>query len=142
MRMKEDYDGAEPSGNSVSLMNLLRLFRITGNERYETAANKLIAAFSEKAQSGPYGLPQMLAAWELSVSPNREIVIAGELPAEMIRLLRKKFDPNRVLLAAGPELVQYHPASAEMRGPAIYICENFACQAPVSNKEGLARLLE
>jgi hypothetical protein len=140
--MKDDYDGAEPSGNSVSLMNLLRLFRITGNERYETAANKLIAAFSEKAQSGPYGLPQMLAAWEFSLAPNREVVIAGQVPTEMMRLLRTKFDPNRVLLAAGPELVQYHPASAEMRGPAIYICENFACQAPVSNKEDLARLLE
>ncbi len=142
MPMKDDYDGAEPSGNSVSLMNLLRLARITGNQRYEVAAARLIAVFSEKARSSPYGLPQMLAAWEFATAPNREIVIAGELPPEMIRLLQKKFDPNRVLLAAGPELVQYQPASAEMRGPAVYICENFTCQAPVTNKEDLARLLE
>jgi len=142
MPMKDDYDGAEPSGNSVSLMNLLRLSRITGQDRYETAANRLIAAFSEKAQSSSYGLPQMLSAWEFAAAPNREVVIAGDLPTEMTRLLRRKFDPNRVLLAAGPELVQYHPASAEMRGPAVYICENFTCQSPVTNKEELSRLLE
>jgi uncharacterized protein YyaL (SSP411 family) len=142
MPMKDDYDGAEPSGNSVSLMNLLRLFRITGRARYETASNRLIAAFSNKAQSGPYGLPQMLCAWEFAIAPNREILVAGDLPRDMIRLLRKNFDPNRILVAAGPEVVQYHPASADMRGPAVYICENFTCQAPVSNMEDLSRLLE
>ena len=62
MRIKDDYDGAEPSGNSVALLNLLRLHRITGREEFETSARNLISAFQPKLAAVPFGMPQMLAA--------------------------------------------------------------------------------
>ena len=142
MRAKDDYDGAEPSGNSMAMMNLLRLSRITGREDFQESARRLTAAFAERVIGVPYGMPQMLCAWEFDVAAPREIVVAGMPEPDVTRLLWQKFDPNRVLLHTSPELTAYQPATAEMRGPAVYVCENFACQAPVYNAEDLARLLE
>jgi len=141
MRLKEDYDGAEPSGNSIALMNLLRLHRITGREDFQASAQRLIAAFSGRLASMPYGLPQMLCAIEFALAPSREIVVAGELPAGMHRALAQTFDPNRILLHASPELAAFHPAMSAMAGPAVYVCENFACQAPARTEEELRPLL-
>jgi uncharacterized protein len=145
MRIKDDYDGAEPSGNSVALLNLLRLHRITGDAGFEASARKLLSVFQAKLAAVPFGMPQMLAACEFDVAPQREIVIAGDPARNMVRLLWAKFDPNRILLHAGPEIARFQPAIAEMnsRGGAttVYICENFACQEPAAREEDLARLL-
>ncbi len=137
MRIRDDYDGAEPSGNSVALLNLLRLHRITGRVDFETSARKLIAAFHGKLTAMPYGLPQMLAACEFDWAPQREIVVAGEAP----RLLWKNFDPNRILLHAGPEMARYQPATAAMSSTGVYVCENFTCHAPAVTEQELAAVL-
>jgi uncharacterized protein YyaL (SSP411 family) len=150
MEAKDDYDGAEPSGNSVALMNLLRLRRMTGRAEYEEAARRLIAAFEPKLRSAPWGMPQMLAACEFDVGRASEAVVAGPREGGMARLLRAHFDPNRVLLYAEPGLVALHPQMADMKpgntagdaGQAVYLCEDFTCQAPVFDEEGLFRLLK
>ncbi len=143
-RIKDDYDGAEPSGNSVTLLNLLRLHRITGREDLLASARNLIRAFSTRLSTMAFGMPQMLAAAEFDLAPNREIVVAGSPDPEMIRLLWKHFDPNRILLNAAPEIAQYHPAVLDLaKGPAaVCLCEDFTCQAPAVNTEDLAKLLE
>src|SRR5262245_40422234 len=64
LRMKEDYDGAEPSGNSLALMNLLRLARITNRDDFRQSAERTLAAFAPRLSAGPVTLPQMLAAVE------------------------------------------------------------------------------
>jgi uncharacterized protein YyaL (SSP411 family) len=86
----------------------------------------------------------MLAAAEFDLAAPREVVIAGDPGPEMIRELWKRFDPNRILLRASPEMAGYHPAVLELaKGPAaVCLCENFTCQAPVTNAQDLARLLE
>ena len=142
MRLKDDYDGAEPSGNSAALMNLLRLSRITGRNDFETSARRLIALFAERIAATPYAMPQMLAACEFALAPTREIVVAGEIGADMSRLLWDAFDPSRVLLQAGPEVAHFQPQVASMNGPAVYVCENFACKAPVHTPDDLAALLK
>ncbi len=143
-RIKDDYDGAEPSGNSVTLLNLLRLHRITGRENLLASARNLIRAFSARLSATAYGMPQMLVACEFDLAPNREIIVAGNPEPDMIRQLWKYFDPNRILLNTAPEIAQYHSAVSELaKGPAaICLCENFTCQAPATNTEDLARLLE
>ena len=143
-RIKDDYDGAEPSGNSVALLNLLRLHRITGRDGLLASARNLIRAFSARVATSPFGMPQMLAACEFDLSPHREIVVAGSPEPDMIRELWKRFDPNRVMLRASPEIAQFHPAVTELaKGPAaVCLCENFTCRAPAANTEDLARLLE
>jgi uncharacterized protein YyaL (SSP411 family) len=142
MRVKDDYDGAEPSGNSISLMNLLRLHQATGREEFLVSARNLFSNFQQRLASAPFGMPQMLCAAEFDLAPPREIVIAGELDPKMSNLLWREFDPNRVVLHASPQLARLQPQVAEMRGPAVYLCQNFACQAPAHNAEDLAPLLK
>jgi uncharacterized protein YyaL (SSP411 family) len=147
MRMKDDYDGAEPSGNSVALMNLLRLHRITGRGDLERSARRLIGAFQQRVAAAPYGMPQMLCACEFDLAPPREIVVAGlDKRNQLSHVLWRSFDPFRILLHADAELARYQPAVAEMRvqnqNMTVYLCENFTCNAPVSNTEDLIRLLE
>ena len=142
MRIKDDYDGAEPAGNSISLMNLLRLHRITGREEFLASARNLIGNFQQRLASAPFGMPQMLCAAEFDVAPPREIVIAGELDSNMSNLIWREFDPNRVVLHASAELVRWQPQVAEMRGPAVYICQNFACREPARDAEHLEPLLK
>jgi uncharacterized protein YyaL (SSP411 family) len=145
MKLKDDYDGAEPSGNSVALMNLARLSRITGDANFTAAADKLIAAFATRAASTPHGLPQMLAAIEFHRTAKREIVVAGTPGVELQRELWLRFDPFRILVHASPELAVYRPETAAMTAPEggarVYVCENFACRQPVSSADDLARLL-
>ena len=145
MRMKDDYDGAEPSGNSVALMNLLRLGRITNRGDFQVSARKLIAAFQARAGAVPSAMPQMLAAAEFDIAPAREIVVAGDHSDKMLRLLWQNFDPNRVLLYADPHIAEFNPAVAHMPADdsttAVYVCENFTCRHPVTREEDLAALL-
>jgi len=145
MRIKDDYDGAEPSGNSVALMNLLRLHRITGNKEFEVSARRLLSVFQARLAAVPFGMPQMLAGCEFDIAPQREIVVAGNAGNNMLRLLWTRFDPNRILLHAGREIARYQPAVAEMNTgddrTTVYICEDFVCREPVTREEDLARLL-
>jgi hypothetical protein len=145
MRIKDDYDGAEPSGNSVAFMNLLRLSRITGQGEFEISARNLLSVFQARLAAVPFGMPQMLAACEFDIAPQREIVIAGDPTGSIVRLLWAKFDPYRILLHAGPEIARYQPAIAAMnvRGDTttVYVCEDFTCREPVTREEDLAGLL-
>jgi hypothetical protein len=146
IRVKDDYDGAEPSGNSVALGNLLRLYRMTGNSRYDESARKLIAALQPQLAAAPYALPQMLAACEMELAPHRQVAIAGQPTEEISRALWPVFDPNRVVLHADARSASLQPALAGMTAPeggcAVYVCENFTCQSPVTRGEDLARLLK
>jgi uncharacterized protein YyaL (SSP411 family) len=155
MRVKEDYDGAEPSGNSVAISNLLRLARMTGREEFQRSAERAIAAFAPRLAAAPAALPRMLAACEFLVSEPQEIVIAGEREAAdtaaMLKAMFLRFSPNRVaLLIDSPEtrgkLAQGAPGVEFMErldGRATaYVCRSFACQAPVTGADELARLIQ
>lgn len=145
MRTKDDYDGAEPSGNAVALNNLLRLWRVTGRPEFEASARRLVGVFGKGMSQGPFGMPQMLASCEFDAAPHREIVVAGQKTGEMIDALWLDFDPWRILLYAAPELEVWQPATRDMtagpEGTSVYLCENFACQKPALNAEDLAGLL-
>jgi uncharacterized protein YyaL (SSP411 family) len=142
LRLKDDHDGAEPSGNSIAMMNLLRLARITGREEYEESARGVVRAFAHVLEQAPQAMPQMLCACEFALQPAREIVVAGYPDAEMMRQIRETFDPWRTLLCASDEMAAFHPAMRDMKGPAVYVCRNFACEAPVSSAADLAPLLK
>ncbi len=85
LRMKDDYDGAEPSGNSIAALNLLRLERITGRAEYRAAAERTFQAFASRMVDAAIGVPQMLAAYEFAVDGAKEIVIAGSSAARLLR---------------------------------------------------------
>ncbi len=140
VRMKEDYDGAEPSANSISTRNLLRFGRMFHDSSFETRARAVLASSREALTRAPTAVPQMMVALDLALSPPAQAVVAGERESADVRAwnakLHREFDPRRVLLLAdgNPLLEERIPALASMKPvdgrAALYLCENFACQTP------------
>jgi uncharacterized protein YyaL (SSP411 family) len=146
MRIKDDYDGAEPSGNSVTLMNLLRLAQFTGRSDVRESAERLLAAFAPRLSAGAATLPQMLAAAEFYLSEPRQIVFAGEHPDALVRGFYTHFVANRVVMQAGPALAKWNAAVGRMHAidgrAAAYVCKNYACQLPVTEVDAFLKLLQ
>lgn len=153
LRLKEDYDGAEPAPSSVAAMNLLRLGAMLGGD-YRERGVRCIAAFQSQWSRVPHAMPQLLCALELALEPPRHVVLAGAPGSGEFRALaavvHERLGPKRVLLAAdGGEgqrwLVARAPWIAEMRpldGRATaYVCEEFVCNAPQVDVGGLRTLL-
>jgi uncharacterized protein YyaL (SSP411 family) len=136
LRMKEDYDGAEPSGNSVAAMNLLRLARIYGREDLERAGLRTLEALAARLNQMPYAAPQLLAAYEFSIAPPKQVVLAGEGCAALERAFHAKFLPGHVLIYGKEGM------PAVDGKPTAYVCENFTCQLPVTDVEQFSGLLQ
>jgi len=155
MMVKEDYDGAEPSGNSVAAVNLLRLARITGRTEFQQSAERLLAAFGPRLIAAPVALPQMLATCEFFLGEPREIVLVGEKGApdtdSLARTVHQHFDPGKVLMLVDSAetrafLAAGNPAIESMTSldgrAAAYVCRNYACKLPVAEVGALAELIQ
>jgi hypothetical protein len=157
MRVKEDYDGAEPSGNSVAAMNLLRLARFTNRTTFRESAERTLAAFASRLAAAPAALPQMLAACEWLLGEPREIILVGDRADAggdtwaLLRALHSRFVPNRVVmlvdspearraLAAGIPSIEFME-KIEGRASA-YVCRNYTCQLPVTEADKFAELIQ
>lgn len=146
--IKEGYDGPTPSGNSVAALDLLRLAEFTGNKDYREMAETTLKLFAGAMEATPTGYLEMLAAVDFSLG-SKEIVIAGgwgpgEL-VEMVREIQTRYLPTKVLAMADgdPALAQLTEGKGSIKGkPTAYICENFACRAPVTDVAALRGQLE
>ena len=150
VRTKEDYDSAEPTGNAVTINNLLRLSALTGNTGWYDMAYKSVLAFSGKLEKMPYAMPQMLVALDSLLHKPKQIIIAGgddETAYRMLREVQMRFMPDKVVVKIDPndlansitfasKVVQ---SSAETTA---YVCENFACRLPVKTLEEFIELLD
>src|SRR5439155_20238633 len=107
LRMKDDYDGAEPSGNSIALLDLLRLAHITDRAAYREAAERTLKALAPKIAVQPVAVPQLLVALDYWMANRREVVIAGprdsDLTRSLLRTLRGHFLPHSVTLLISPD---------------------------------------
>jgi uncharacterized protein YyaL (SSP411 family) len=138
LRLKDDYDGAEPSGNSMMALALVRLARMTGDEEFGKRAQATLRAFSSRLRTQGTGVPQMLVAHGLAQGKPMEIVLAGPEDIEMLRAVRSHFLPRAVILRgehANP------PMPAQGGRATAYVCENYACNQPVTNAQDLEKLL-
>jgi uncharacterized protein len=149
LRVKEDYDGAEPSGNSVAALNLLRLARMTGSDSLQEAARRTLQAFSSRVAAQPVAAPQMMAAFEFAAAAPRQTVIAGTRGADdtqaLARAVHTRFLPFQVsLLADGsdwqaPAVRGMAPVDGRA---AAYVCRDYACQLPVTDAARLGELIQ
>lgn len=142
LRMKDEYDGAEPSGNSVATDVLLRLAHVTGDPEFARRAERSLRAFTPKLKAQPTIAPQMLVALDRWLSEPAQVIIrCAEDDAEVQTRIRdeweREFNPSRIVLLitddAARELSPIAPflASLERRGRlTIYRCQNFACELP------------
>ncbi|MEI9813822.1 MAG: thioredoxin domain-containing protein [Acidobacteriota bacterium] len=100
LRLKDDYDGAEPSGNSMMALGLLRLSRLRGRDDFRQSADRTLAAFAGKLRTAGPGLPLMLAAQMFAAGKPMEIVFAGDPDPELLHAVRRHFLPNAIVLRA------------------------------------------
>jgi len=142
-RPKEIYDGATPSGNSVSTMNFLRLARLTGQSELEDKAYSQFAAFGRSIERYARGHSFFLSALLLAKSKSKEVVIVDNENLEsnsMINIIREEFRPftlsmfysndHKDLKDLAPFIDNYKTVEGKTTA---YVCENFACQAPITD---------
>jgi uncharacterized protein YyaL (SSP411 family) len=154
VRKKEVYDGATPSGNSVAALNLLRLGRITGDADLERKADQVARAFSGNIAQFPSAYTQMLCALEFAFGPSYEVTIAGVFAApdtrEMLKRLRRRFLPNKVVLfrpahEESPEISEVSDFTKDLvslnRHATAYVCLNYHCQSPTTEPAKMLELL-
>ena len=154
-RMKDVYDGAIPSGNSVASLNLLRLGRITMRQELEEKAEQAIESFGKTISRSPTGFSQFLIALDFAVGPTKEIVIAGDLHQEdtnlMLHTIRSRFLPGKVLILhpEGEEGKAIEKIIPFVKGQnkinekaAAYICENYTCKLPTTDVQTMISYIE
>ena len=154
LRLKEDYDGAEPAPSSVAAKNLLRLGGLWHDDAQLARGRRTIEAFRAQWSRAPHAMPQMLCALELALEPPRHVVLAGDPGAAdfraLVAVLHERLGPARSLIAVvGGEgqawLARRAPWLAEMKpidGRATaFVCEDFACRAPVTDADALRATL-
>jgi uncharacterized protein YyaL (SSP411 family) len=155
LRMKEDYDGAEPAANSVTVMNLLRLAQMTDSKAWRESAEAALKSYAERLHKEPGSMPEMLAAVDFSLSKPKEIVIAGDPRAEdtkeLLKTVHALYLPDKILLLAdGADGQRFLESNLEflkelkpLEGKATaYICEDYACRLPTSDVNVVRQQLE
>ncbi|MCX7878941.1 MAG: hypothetical protein N2510_09945, partial [Ignavibacteria bacterium] len=145
VRTKEDYDSAEPTGNSVAIYNLLRLSYITGDEKFYDIAIKSLESFSDKMKKIPYAMPQMLISLDYYLNKPMQIIITGsdKVADEMTKAVFRKFIPGKILIRSpkSDSITFAGKLVREFTSAKAYVCENFSCKLPVDTVEKLEKLI-
>ncbi len=154
VRKKEIHDGAIPSGNSVAMLNLLRLGRVTADFNLEEKAAKIGRAFSENVKRAPLAYTQLMVALDFGVGPSYEVVVAGDSQAAdtkaMLKALMTQFMPNKIALLRPSEqespdiihLAEFTRYQSSIEGKATaYVCFNHSCEFPTTDITKMLGLL-
>jgi len=146
LRVKEDYDGAEPSGNSVAILALLKLGRITDRREFTQAAEKSLRLFASRLQQVPQAVPCMLQALDFSLEEPRRAVVSGDSGSPegraLLRAIHSVYQPNKVVLGQAGPVEPFARTLPARGGPLVYLCTGTACQPPTSDPEIIKELLK
>jgi len=155
VRKKDLIDSSTPSGSGLAASALARLARLSGREDYRAAAEAALALAAPIVERMPLAVGQMLLVADMFLEPSPEVVIVGGedsgANAEVIAALQRSYVPGRVAAFRGTGQRSPHRSraleaifrgkSASGDGPALYLCENWACQAPVRGAAAAASAL-
>jgi uncharacterized protein YyaL (SSP411 family) len=152
LRLKEDYDGAEPAASSVSVMNLMTLSHL-GLGTFSESIERTLGAFATRASQSGRVVPMMMAALSAYHAGTPQLVIVGDPAApdttELNAVVRRRYLPTTIVVPLLPAMrervAQLLPWTASMKesgGRATaYLCHDFACEAPTTDAGELARML-
>ena len=147
-RNKDLHDSSVPSGNSVAATALLRLGKLIGSERFMQSAERTLDLATPIMQQSPAAAGQFMIALDFYFGPTPEIVMLGDRndPAvvDALKNLRKRFLPNYVLALRPPDGhgvsghldAMFEGRTVQLPAPTVFVCENFACQAPTNGLDG------
>jgi uncharacterized protein YyaL (SSP411 family) len=143
VRSKDFYDNATPSGNSAAADVLLKLAKLTGDEKYERFAAALLRLVAPQIKRYPQAFGRVLSTTEFYLNRTKEIVIIGEKGNELEREVWREFLPDKIVVLSDksnkdadfiPLLQNKNMINAQ---PTAFVCENLACQKPVTTVEDL-----
>ncbi|XP_052479771.1 uncharacterized protein LOC105803044 isoform X2 [Gossypium raimondii] len=163
LRVKEDHDGAEPSGNSVSAINLVRLVSMVSgskSDHYRQNGEHLLAVFESRLKEMAMAVPLMCCAADmLSIPSRKQVVLVGHKPSEefenMLAAAHASYDPNKTVIHIDPtntaEMEFWETNNNKVALMArnnfaadkvvALVCQSFSCRPPVSSPESLQHML-
>jgi uncharacterized protein YyaL (SSP411 family) len=155
LRLKEDYDGAEPTPNSVAVTSLWRFGHIYHNDVLLDHARHAVRALSSRLEAQPFAMPLLLVGASLLKTPPIHLILHSSSPAHpglapLLAEARRRYLPQMVVIQIADEasrdyfaprhaVIESLPAQAAE--PTAYLCENFACRLPVTTPEELRKLI-
>jgi uncharacterized protein len=151
LRMKEDYDGAEPTASSVSVLNLIALSHLIDDPEWTDRVDRTLKYFGERLQQIGRAVPMMAAALSARTAGVEQIIVAGSRgpdagASDLERAAAAKYLPFAVVLVFDEErrsaLAARMPFVAAMQpiagAPTAYVCRAFTCRQPVTTAEALS----
>jgi len=145
LRVKDDYDGAEPAGNSVAILALLKLAAITGREDFRNQAEATLRLFAHRLNDFPQALPFMLQALDFRLAEPVRVVIAGDPAApetrNLLQAVHSVYQPNKVVLGTAGPVDSFARTLPARGGSVAFLCTGTACQAPESDARKLRLML-
>jgi len=145
LRVKDDYDGAEPSGNSVATLALLKLAAITDRKDFREPAEATLRLLSARLEKIPHAVPYLLQALDFTMEEPRRVVIAGAASdsrtKELIRAAHSVYQPNKVVLGNVGSVEEFAQTLPAKDGPLVYLCTGKSCQLPTADSAQVKKLL-
>ena len=155
IRSKDVYDGAIPSGNSVSAYNFIRLGRILSVPKYEEISSNLLSKYSNRLNNSGSNYSMMMRAVDFFNGPSFEVLIFGDKEnkktKKIISTINKTKRINKVVININSEnreslsslmpYIEYFPKHEDDH-PIVYICKNYSCELPTSDLAVIIELLE
>ncbi len=145
LRCKDDYDGAEPSGNSVAVLALLRLSAVTGREEFADAAGKTLRLFAPRLHQLPQAVPHLLIGLDFLLHEPRRAVVAGDpaLPETqaLLRAVHSVYQPAKVVLGNSGSVEALARTLSAGDGPRVFLCTGAACQPPTQDADTVRKIL-
>jgi hypothetical protein len=145
LRVKDDYDGAEPSGNSVATLALLKLATITGREDFKQPAAATLQLFAHRLQSQPAALAFMLHALDFWLDEPRRVVIAGETNSPALQKLLSAaysvYQPDKIILGNTGAVEPFAKTLTAKNEATAFVCTGNDCRLPTSDVEILRQQL-
>ena len=147
MRTKDDYDGAEPGGNSVAALVLLKLSAICDRQDWRLAAEKTLRLFAQRLHQMPHAVPHLLLALDFALQEPRRVVLVGDFTCGSTRSLvhaaHGVFQPHKVVLGnAGPVEAFAKTLPVHEEFTQAFCCSGTACQPPTRDREAVQRFLQ
>jgi len=153
VRSKDVYDGAIPSGNSVSAYNFIRLGKLLSRVDYEEISIGILNRYANRLNRGGGGQTMMMKAVDFHKGPSYEVIISGDKNSDEGRQITKRINnseqPNKVIIWITKEnrdelreimpFLEYFPLEHE--SPLIYVCQNYTCDLPTVDVDKVLNLL-
>jgi uncharacterized protein YyaL (SSP411 family) len=145
LRVKDDYDGAEPSGNSVATLALLKLAAITGRADFRTPAEATLQLAAGRLQKQPAALACMLSALDFWLDEPRRVVIAGNANStkfqELLRAAHAVYQPNKIVLGTTGGVEPFAKTLTAKSEAEVFVCLGSACQLPTGEAGRVRELI-